>query len=176
MMKAMAPADLSALDQRGKEILAQIAGPRGGHISSLFQMMMHSPPVTAGWSGFGNAIRFETHIDDRTRELVVLTAAHKLSCSYEWKQHETLALEKGMSAEEVEAITTWPSQAAIFNEDDRAVIELVQMVVDGVDVRGSSPFDLVVAERGESGLIELIAAACYYVAIARFVMALGIEP
>ncbi len=175
-MTALVPADLTSLDQRGEEVLKQIAGPRGGHISSLFQMMMHSPPVTHGWSGFGNAIRFETHIDDRTRELVVLTVAHKVSSAYEWNQHETLALAKGMTAEEVKAITTWPESAAIFSESDRAVVDLTAAVVDGTAVEGKAFFDVVVAERGMSGLIELVAAACYYVAIARFTAALGVEP
>jgi AhpD family alkylhydroperoxidase len=139
-------------------------------------MMMHSPAVTEGWAGFGNAIRFGTSMDDRTRELVVLTVAHQLSCSYEWDQHESLALEKGMTADEVTAITAWPGSASIFPESDRAVIELTRLVVDGAPVERTAAFEDVVAERGMGGLIELVAAACYYVAIAKFTGALAIRP
>lgn len=175
-MSTFPPAELENLGARGEEVLSSIAGPRGGHVSSLFQMMLHSPEVTHGWSTFGNAIRFETGIDDRTRELIVLTVAQVTGCAYEWDQHETLALDKGMVRSEVEAIREWPNGADVFERSDRSVVELAAAVANRSGPVTGEFVDVVISERGMRGLVELVAASCYYVAIAHFVMSLGIDP
>jgi len=69
-----------------------------------FGLMARAPHLGEVLLELGNRLRFSTGIDDRYLELAILVHARCRKDQYEWKIHHARALEKGLSAQVVEAI------------------------------------------------------------------------
>ena len=59
----------------GQPLTERIRRERGGQLHNLYRMLLHSPPVTEGWLAFLTAIRHETELPGRYRELAILRIA-----------------------------------------------------------------------------------------------------
>src|SRR5215471_1586181 len=82
-------------------------GPRGqgrqffplvdadGVLTGPFNAMLASPRVGTAVQRLGAALRYQTDLPDRIRELVILVVAAQLGSEFEWHAHESLARHHG---------------------------------------------------------------------------------
>ncbi|NMU93292.1 carboxymuconolactone decarboxylase family protein, partial [Achromobacter ruhlandii] len=63
------------------EIEARIAAARG-RISPLYQVLLNSPAVVQGWEAMLTAIRLNTSLSPRVRELIILRVATPTTAPY----------------------------------------------------------------------------------------------
>ena len=70
---------------------------------------MHHPALTGPWLRYNAQLLQRPALDPRHRELIVLRVAWRAKAQYEWVQHIRLATRYGITAEEIEAVTRWPS-------------------------------------------------------------------
>src|SRR5450756_2200632 len=99
----------------------QIRTERGGKLLNLYRMLLHSPPVARGWLNLFTAIRQQTVLPGRYRELAILRVAVLNGADYEFTQHVPFALKEGCTAEQVDAVRVG-SSALGFDARDRAVL------------------------------------------------------
>lgn len=90
-------------------LLAAIQDSRGGALSEIYRMLLHSPEMTAGWVNVSNCVRFRSNIRRDTQEMMILLVAHLVGCDYVWQSHRPQALEAGVLEEDVEALRNWPA-------------------------------------------------------------------
>src|SRR5687768_9923974 len=56
-------------------LIEKIRGKRGGRLLNFYRALLHSPPLAATWLEFNNAVRHQTGVDDRLRELAIMRVA-----------------------------------------------------------------------------------------------------
>src|SRR4051794_20263930 len=65
-----------------------------GSVLHLYRMLLHSPPVAAGWLRYLTAIRQQCALSGDLRELVIMRVAALNGASYEADQHAPYACGK----------------------------------------------------------------------------------
>jgi len=72
-------ARVTPIDERSHpelaDLIGRIRGARGGRLLNFYRALLHSPPLAATWLEFNNAVRYQTGIDDRLRELAIMRVA-----------------------------------------------------------------------------------------------------
>lgn len=94
-----------------------------GGVNAL-ALLLRNPALCRAFLGFNRHLLYESSIDDRVRELAVLRVSHRLGSDYEWAQHVPVALECGMTADEIgrvrlDDVADWsPFEAAVLGAVD----------------------------------------------------------
>lgn len=165
-----APLDGPGADDRN---VARIAELRAGRISTLYQVLLHSGDVAAGWCSLGTAIRYRSSLPDALRELVICRVAEATGATYEWFHHAPIARDAGVTAAQLDAIGGW-RDTDLFDDDQQAALALTEAVVAGaVD---DATFEDAEQRFGRRGVVELVATAAYYLAVSRFLQACDVTP
>ena len=154
-----------------RRVAGEVRASRGGAIPNLYHALLQSPPVCEGWLHLGTAVRYESGLKPRLRELVTCLVAARTASAYEWAHHSVLARREGVTDDELAALHDDLGQ---FDADERACLELARAVVDNATVPDEL-FARVQSHLGDSGLVELAALASYYSAVARFLKVLDVE-
>ena len=156
------------------ELSRKIRGARGGQLHVFYRALLHSPELAAGWFEFNNAVRFQSGLDARTRELVIMRVAALTGCEYVWKVHEAqYALPAGLTPPQVAALREG-SRSAAFDARERALLAYVEAmtrdvaVPDGVFAEMKRHFD-------DRTTVEVTVLVGAYNMQTRVLRALGIE-
>ena len=107
--RALTPADL---DDEQRAVYDGIAsGPRvsgpfriieeDGSLTGPFFPMLFAPTVGGALATLGEAIRYDSSLSPRTREIAILAVAALRRSDYEWYAHERVGAAIGMSASEL---------------------------------------------------------------------------
>jgi alkylhydroperoxidase family enzyme len=159
-------------------LVSAIRARRGGRLLHLDRMLLHSPPLAAGWNGYLKAVRTELSLDARLRELAILAVASLNGAHYEFHHHAPEFLAAGGTSPQVDALAR-PEQAAgqvgLFDEASLAVLRLTIEMTRSVDVADDT-FGTVRAALGDRQTVELVGVIAAYNMVSRFLVALGITP
>jgi alkylhydroperoxidase family enzyme len=168
------PADLA----EPAEVVSAIRARRGGELIALDRMLLHSPPLAAGWNTFLGAVRTGLIVDPMLRELAMCVVAVINGAEYEFVQHAPLFLEAGGTPAQAQALRkpdTARADATLFGERERAALGLVIEMTRSVQVADAT-FAQVVSHLGERQTVELVAVVAAYNMVSRFLVATGIHP
>lgn len=167
-LPGLTPVDLSA-DQR--ELYDAIAGgPRAGGpfpltdaagvLTGPFNAMLFAPALGQALQRLGAAVRYETALGDRVRELAILAVAAHWDCAFERYAHEPAARAAGVTDAQLAAGTV-PDD---LSDVEAAVLRFVNALLDG-DVD-----DVTYAETvptiGNRVAVELTTLVGYYATLA----------
>lgn len=144
--------------------LAEItAGPRGAAIGP-FVPLLRSPGLMTPLQRAGEYLRFASPLDRRLFEMTVLIVARRWDQRFEWSHHHPLALAAGLDPAVADAIAhdrrpdgMDPAAAAVWDLLDE--LHRTRGVTDPTYGRA-------LAELGEVGVVETVAAAGYYTTLA----------
>ncbi|MEO5733657.1 MAG: carboxymuconolactone decarboxylase family protein [Rubrivivax sp.] len=155
-------------------LIGRIEAERGS-VLHLYQMLLHSPPLAAGWLELMTQVRQKLALSGALRELVIMRIAHLNGAPYEARQHAPIALLEGLSQPQLDALADWPAAAVgCFDTMQQDVLRLCDAMTRDVHV----PATLVQAVRsrlGERQLVELVATVASYNMVSRFLEALQIS-
>ena len=181
------------LDDRQAALRERIAGgPRAsgpfpiidddGALNGPFGLMLHAPGVGEALSVLGEAIRFGSSLDGRTREIAILTVGAVRGSAFEVWAHERVALAMGFDAAEVQALVegTWRPTAGEAggretSEREAVVHEVATQLAEGRTIDAAMSQRLVTA-LGEAGAVELVTLVGYYLTLAQLMQVFGVEP
>src|SRR5580704_13069030 len=96
---------------------------RWGTILNLYRVLAWSPELARAWAAFAWSLRFEMHASRRLRELLIMRIAALLNAKYEYEHHLLMALDEGVTKEQVAALSEWRASDS-FDETDRVVLAL----------------------------------------------------
>lgn len=134
-----------------------------GALSGPYRAMLLGPAVGSPLERLGRAVRYETGLPARCRELAILTVAHLTDSDVEWRAHEQLALASGVPQASVSAVRR--SSPAFESEVDTLVHGLARDLLESHRVEEAT-FRAAEATFGRAGLFELIVTIGYYQVIA----------
>jgi alkylhydroperoxidase family enzyme len=155
-----------------KPLVDKIVAERGS-VLHLYQMLLHSAPVTAGWLRYLTAIRHECSLPGDLRELLIMRVAILNGAPYEAEQHAPIALREGVAQAKLDALADWES-SDLFNARERAVLAYTDASTRQLQI----PDDVFAAVRAEFDnkvLIELTATIGAYNMVSRFLEALQVH-
>ncbi len=153
--------------------LAQQIIEERGSILHLYQMLLHSPPVAAGWLGYLTAIRQQTSLPGALRELIIMRVALLNDAPYEADQHAPIALAEGVAQAKLDALPAW-HDSELFDAAERAVLAYTDAMTRQVQVP-DAVFAAVAAQYPPRQLVEITATIAAYNMVSRFLEALQIH-
>ncbi|CAA9264502.1 MAG: Cation/multidrug efflux pump [uncultured Acetobacteraceae bacterium] len=152
------------MTSRQREVAAAISGgPRGG-LRGPFQAWLRSPEVADRFQRVGEYVRFGSSIPPALNELAILVTAREWTAQFEWYAHHALAMKAGLPPAIADAIARGERPEGM-DADQRAVYDFSTELHRERSVSDAA-YAAVVERFGERGVVDLIAACGYYVAVA----------
>lgn len=123
-------ARVSYVDEHSHPELAGLIGKikeqRRGKLIPVYGLLLHSPEVAQGWMSLINAVRWQTALDARTREMAILRVAVLNGATYVIDVHRRhFTQTDGLTAPECDALCSVELGQGVFGAADEAVIDYV---------------------------------------------------
>jgi alkylhydroperoxidase family enzyme len=154
-------------------LVERIKAERGGRLLNLYRMLLHSPPIASGWLALFTAIRQQSALSGRLRELVILRIAMLNGAEYEFKAHVPFALREGFTQTQIDALKAGRAPEGL-TEVDEAVLVYAEAMTRTVRV-SDAVFAAVRKHLGDRELVELTATIAGYNLVSRVLEALKID-
>jgi 4-carboxymuconolactone decarboxylase len=169
----LAPADLDP-DQRAV-YTAITGGPRAqgpqpfrltddeGRLEGPFNAFLVQPSLGGALQALGAAVRYETGLSDRAREIAILVVSRHWQSAFEWFAHEAVGRHVGLTDSELVALAGGRFEALPPAEADIARFT-AELAAEG-DLADET-YAEAVAALGVAGVFELTTLVGYYAALA----------
>jgi len=156
------------------EVEARISAARG-RISPLYQVLLNSPAVVQGWEAMLTAIRLNTSVPPRLRELIILRVATLNNAPYEFEAHVPHALAAGMPQALVDELRGGPAPSHLrgLEPGEAEVLALTDAMTRDIEVP-DAVFAPLRARYDDTQLVELAATVGAYNMVSRFLVALRV--
>lgn len=148
------------LDPEQKRAVADIvSGPRGSLVGP-FIPLLRSPEFMNRLQKTGEYLRFNSALEPRRSEMVILMTARLWTQAFEWHHHRPIAEKAGLAAEIIDAIAEGrrPSQMAA---DEAAIYDFIDELSRNRSVSDAT-YKRAVDAFGERGVIDMIGIHGYY--------------
>jgi alkylhydroperoxidase family enzyme len=161
-----------------KEIVDAVRKRRGGKLLALDRLLLHSPPLTAGWNAYLGAVRTQLSLAARPRELAICAVASLNGAQYEYVAHVPHLLQAGGTQAQADALrdVAGAANASLFDENERAVLQLTLEMTRDVAVSDATFARARKALGGTQQVVELVATIAAYNMVSRFLVALDLHP
>ena len=117
-----------------KDLADRIRAARRGRVINVYRLLLHSPPLAETWFDHNNAVRWDTGLDGRLREMVIIRVGYLTHARYILGQHvPKLALGEGLTLPECEALQDWQG-SSLFKERDRVVLAYTDAMTRDIEV------------------------------------------
>jgi AhpD family alkylhydroperoxidase len=154
-------------------LVARIKSERGGRLINLYKMLLHSPPVAAGWLTLFTAIRQQSALSGRLRELVILRIAVLNGAEYEFKAHVPFALKEGVTQAQLDALKAGRAPEGLTAADE-AALAYAEAMTRTIQVP-DPVFAAVRKHLGDREVLELTATIAGYNLVSRVLETLQID-
>jgi len=153
------------------EIEHKIESERG-EIFVLYQVLLNSAPLAAGWEAMLTAIRNRSSVPADLRELMILRVAVLNGATFEFAAHLPHAQQAGVTAEKIEALRH-EAISDVFAEDERIVLTLTDAMTRDIVVP-DAVFEPLRRRFDARAVVEVVATVAAYNMVSRFLVALNI--
>jgi alkylhydroperoxidase family enzyme len=168
------PADLA----EPHEIVDVIRARRGGTLQHLDRILLHSPPVAAGWNALLGSVRRDMTLSPKLRELAMCAVAMLNDAEYEWFHHAPLLIEAGATPEQMAALRD-PISAlkneGLFDAAERAALALTIEMTRSIKVSPQTLSAVKAVLPDDRQVFELVMTIAAYNMVSRVLVATGIE-
>ena len=147
-----------------KKAVAEIAAQNNGSLPVYLNPFVRNPEVMKRVNALGDyVVRGKTALNRKQSELVILLVIRDWSQKYMWSNHQQAALRAGLNAEIVSAIGEGrrPQQLAA---DEAALYDFCTELLEHRAVSDPT-FARMTQTFGESGILDTLGLASYYVAL-----------
>jgi 4-carboxymuconolactone decarboxylase len=162
-MARLPPLVREALTPAGQRVYDLIETTRG-NVRGPFAIWLSVPELAEQCLKLQHMLNHHSRLDKRLMQLMILIMARRSSAQFAWFVHARHARELGIAPEIVEAIRT-KKEPAFEREDDRLVYDIV-VELDATRTLSEASYARAEAALGTEKLVELVAAAGFYVMVA----------
>ncbi|MGK9264221.1 carboxymuconolactone decarboxylase family protein [Sinorhizobium meliloti] len=162
--------DLAAADQ---EIYDAYIARRGVQPSLIHRAIANAPDVLRAYMPLSNALRYETELSGKLRELAIVAVGVAARSPYEVEAHVRFALATGVRPDVIQALVSVGNNN-VFEPIERMVIDLAQAAtcgnVSSAQCRGLR------SALGEERFAELAMQIVFYNMVVRILAGLDLRP
>jgi alkylhydroperoxidase family enzyme len=153
---------------------------RGGEMLNLDKALLWSEPLARGWNVYLKNVRTGLSASRKLRELGICTVALLTGAHYEYHHHAPDFLAAGGTQDELDALAAFaaaPRTATTtgLGEQEALVVRYAAQMTLDVKV-DEALFEQMRAHFDTTQLVELTAAIATYNMVARFLVALDVNP
>lgn len=142
-------------------------------ILNVHRMVAHSEASVREFIRMGSRLLTKPHLDPRLRELVILRIAQLHGARYEWAHHVPIALQAGLTMDQVKNIREW-SASACFSQQEKTVLRYTEELF-----REHQPSAETFASASEcldhAALVELTLCIGYWSMVAKFLKTFQVD-
>lgn len=139
-----------------------ISGPRGA-VLGPFIPLMRSPELMSRLQKVGEYLRYQSALDTRINEFVMLIIARQWTQQFEWCTHYPLAIKAGMKAEALDALAEGRRPQGMA-EDEEIAYDVCDELARTHGVSDET-YRRAVAQFGERGLLDMLGLAGYFTTV-----------
>src|SRR5450830_1218069 len=136
-----------------------IDGPRGA-VFGPFIPLLRSPELMSRLQKVGEYIRFNSVLETRINEFVMLIVARQWTQQFEWCMHYPLALKAGIELRVLEALAAG-RRPADMAEDEAIAYDLCDELARMHGISDAT-YALAVTKFGEQGVIDMVGLVGYF--------------
>jgi alkylhydroperoxidase family enzyme len=138
---------------------------------NIYRTLGNHPDLLEAFREYGTVLWNEGGLDATERELVILTTAHAAGSAYEWHQHVRVALDEGMDAETIRAVSAGETDG--LDPRHAALVEYVRNCVEGTV--GEAIHDRIADHHEPDTLVGITLLSGLYLGLARALDAFDVE-
>lgn len=161
-----------------KDIVDAVRKRRGGHLTHLDRMLLHSPPLASGWNSLLGAVRQRLSLDARMREITICAVAALNGAEYEFHHHAPELIKAGGDEHQVRAlrdVAAAVNNGSLFTEAERTALQLTLEMTQGVAVNEDTMDWVKSVMPSPQTVVELVATIATYNMVSRFLVALDVR-
>jgi 4-carboxymuconolactone decarboxylase len=168
--------DPASLDEEQRSLYDAIAGGRraqgpqlfrladaDGRLEGPFNAFLLQPRLGSALQSLGSAVRYDTGLDDRCREIAILVVAAHWRSDFEWHAHEAVGRAAGLGDAELAALRE--GRHAELAGRESVVARTAAALVTRGDL-DDAEYGEAVGHLGPAGLFELLTLVGYYATLA----------
>ena len=155
------------------EVASRIRRRRGGHLTPLDGMLLHSPPLADGWNSLLGVIRNQSTLSHDIRELAILRVAALNGAHYEWEAHEPIARRSGLDTEQIAALREG-GDTSVLTARQSASLAYTDAMTRNIQVP-EPLFTALYEHFDHRQIVELTATIGAYNLVSRFLVALEVD-
>ncbi|RYG67134.1 carboxymuconolactone decarboxylase family protein [bacterium] len=160
------------LDPAGQQIFDDILAARGS-MAGPFGIWMHSPEFTRRATQLGEFLRYQTTLEPRLSELVILITARCQKSEVEWSIHEPIARKARLSGDVIEALQA-DETPRFSDEAEKAIYDFCTELHRTHTVEESTLHQLTAAI-GNKAAVEVTGLCGYYTMVAMTLNAFAVQ-
>jgi len=142
---------------------------------NLYRAMIHSPEGTRSFQKFANWIRFDSKLDPRLREMVILQVGHLVGSAYEYSHHVKIGKEFGVTDRDIRCIIEETAGRSTALPDlERTVLRATREMTSGLRVE-TTTFEALRNHFDHEHIVELMLIVSFYNGVVRFLESLAID-
>ena len=145
----------------------------GGPPPNLFTTLARHRGVFRKWLRFAGALMPGGRLPRDESELVILRVAHNTGCEYEWRHHERLGAQAGLSPGEIERVRLGPD--AGWTERRAALLRAADELLSATRISDET-WNRLRPIYSDEDLIELCLLVGHYEMLAMTLNSLEVEP
>ncbi len=165
-------------DQANAETLAfyDKAEGRFEMLLNIFKVFGHAPELGTVFTDLVMAILKDGALDWTTKELIILKATHRNACQYCVVQHETLSKRLGIDEAKIADLGDDRYQdSPHFSDAEKALLDLTVQIGEDANRVPQALWDRLNQHFSEPQIVEAVFTITIYIAVSKFVDALGVE-
>jgi AhpD family alkylhydroperoxidase len=150
-------------------VAAELIDAAGARPLNLYRILANAPDMLDAWLHFAYALRSRPTLSRRIRELCILRTAQLHHCAYEWRQHESMAREAGVTDAQIRSLPNW-DVSNVFSSRERGALELTEMLfANKLSLNGEKHIHALFTS---AEMIELILTIGFYIMVPRVLLAI----
>jgi 4-carboxymuconolactone decarboxylase len=138
--------------------LFRLVDDRGG-LEGPFNAFLLQPRLGLALQDLGSAVRYETSLSDRAREIAILVVSVHWDCDFEWYAHRAVGRHVGLTDDELDSLGK--QLFDVFSGDEQVVARTTYLLTSEGDLDDVA-YAEALAVLGEVGLFELLTLVGYY--------------
>jgi 4-carboxymuconolactone decarboxylase len=142
-------------------------------ILNVHRMVAHSDVSVREFVRFGSRLLTKPRLEPRFRELAILRIAQLHDARYEWAHHVPIALQTGVTREQIKEIRKW-SESPLFADEEKVVLKYTEEVVRNNEP-GDDTFSAAARFLDPAGLVELTLSIGFWCMVAKFLRTFRVD-
>lgn len=139
-----------------------IAGPRKG-VKGPFVPLLRSPELMDRLQKVGEYLRFQSSLEQRISELIMLIVSRKWTQQFEWFVHVPLGRKAGISGDTIAALAEGRRPSGM-SEGEEVAYDFCEELLRTKGV-SETTYRHAVMKFGENGVIDMIGVAGYFTTV-----------
>ena len=164
-------------DSSDPDVLATFERVKGKvGVVNIHRTIANSPAVFTHFIAFAYALRHQTVLDPRERELAILCVLQRHEGDYELAAHRQIALGLGLSAAQVENVCRASEHQDLYTTRQHAVLRFAERFAASPASRDALAADRIEDFLNNRERVELALTLALYLGLSRFTGLLDVPP